>query len=170
MPDSDHPRYDLPRFSVGVTAVSVLAVAAVVAPAPAPLGVVAVGAVALAVGLGRRSEAALALGAAALLGGVVLAGIDGRSVAWFLAVTVPVVFAWVSARDAVGLAAQVGRGSTTLRVELVHTVSTLAALVAGGGAGYLVSRTMTGGSSPLALALLLAAVVAFTVALRDSTD
>lgn|GEM_PF-2455815 len=155
---------ELPRFSLGVTAVSVLLVAGLLVTAPGPLGVALLGGALLAVGLLWRREGALALGAGALFTAVVLAGIDGRSTAWLLAASVPALLAWTSSRHAVGLAGQIGAGAT-LRVELVRTVSTLTALVAGGAVGYLLQRTVTGGESPLALALLLVAVVAFTVAL-----
>lgn len=156
----------LPRFSAGVSAASVVAVAALVAPAPAPLAVVAFGGALVAVGLYRRTDGMLALGAGTLFAAVVLAGIEGRSLGWVLAAAVPAVLAWTSARHALQLAAQVGGAATTLRVELVRTIATSTALVAGGASSYLVTRTVSGGSSPLALALLLVAVVAFTIALR----
>lgn len=156
---------ELPQFSLGVTAVSTLVVAGLLVTAPGPLGVALVGAALLAIGLQWRRDSPLALAAGTLFTAVVLAGIDGRSTGWLLAASVPALLAWTSARHAVGLARQMGGGST-LRVELVRTVSTLAALVAGGAGGYLVTRTVTGGESPLALALFLVAVVAFTVALR----
>ena len=156
----------LPPVSVGVAAVAVVAVAAVVAPAPAPLGTVTAGGLSLAVGLHRRREAWLAVGGSALLAGVVLAGLDGRPTAWFVAAAVPAVVAWASGRYAVRLAEQIGRAGATRRVELVHAVSTVTVLGVGGGTGYLIARSVTGGSSPLVLALLLVAAVAFTVALR----
>ena len=155
----------IPRFSLAVTVVSAATVAALLVTAPTSLGVALLGAALLAVGLLWRWEAPLALGAGTLFGAVVLAGVDGRSTGWLLAASVPALLAWTSARHALVLARQ-ARGAATLRVELVRTVSTLTALVAGGAGGYLLSRTVTGGESPLALALLLVAVVAFTVALR----
>lgn len=155
----------LPRFSLGVTAVAVLLVAGLLRTAPGPLGVALLGGALLAAGLWWRRDGPLALGAGALFTAVVLAGLDGRSTEWLLAASVPALLSWTSARHAVVLARQVA-GGATLRVELVRTVSTLAALVAGGASGYLVTRTVAGGESPLALALLLVAAVAFTVALR----
>ena len=155
----------LPRFSLGVTAVSATVVSALLVTAPVPLAVALLGAVLLAAGLVWRRDGSLALGAGTLFSAVVLAGLDGRSTGWLLAASVPALLAWTSSRHALVLARQ-SRGAATLRVELVRTVATLTALVAGGGAGYLLTRTVTGGESPLALALLLVAVVAFTVALR----
>lgn len=156
----------LPPVSVGVVAVAVIAVAAIVAPAPAPLGTVTVGGLLLAVGLRRRWETWLAVGSSALLAGVVLAGLDSRSMGWFVASAVPAVVAWGSGRYAVRLAEQMGRAGTTRRVELVYAVTTVTVLGVGGGTSYLVAHLMTGGSSPLVLALLLVAAVAFTLALR----
>jgi len=155
----------LPRFSLGVTAVSTLVVAGLLVTAPGPLAVAILGAAVLAGGLARRRDGALAVGAGTLFSAVVLAGIDGRSTGWLLAASVPALLAWTSARHAVALARQVGEAAT-LRVELVRTLSTLTALVTGGVSASLLARTVTGGESPLALALLLVAVVAFTVALR----
>ena len=157
----------LPPVGVAVTAVAIVALAVLVAPAPTPLGVVLAGALLLAIGLVRRRERWLALGGSALLGGVVLAGIDGRSTGWFLAAAVPAVLAWTSGRHTVRLAGQVGRAAGTRQVELVHTIATVAVLGVGGGTAYLVAQSMSGGQSPLVLALLLVAAVAFTVALRE---
>jgi len=160
------PEGGLPRFSVGVSAVSALAVVALVASAPAALGIALLGVTLVGLGLRRHRDGPLATGAGTLLVAVVLAGLDGRSTGWLLAATVPVILTWTSARHAVQLGRQVGRVASTLRVELVRTISTLAGLVAGAGSAYLLERTVTGGESPLALALLLVTVVAFTVALR----
>ncbi|MDS0280822.1 DUF7519 family protein [Haloarcula onubensis] len=157
---------DLPRVSLAVTGLSVATVAGLLVAAPGPLGVALAGAGLLAGGLWSRRERPLALGGGALFGAVVLAGVDGRSTGWLLGASVPALLAWTSSRHALVLARQM-RGAGTRRVELVRTVSTLTALVAGGGVGYLLTRTVTGGESPLALALLLVAAVAFTVALRD---
>ncbi len=155
----------IPRFSLAVTAVSAATVTAMLVTAPTSLGVALVGVALLAVGLLWRRDGALSLGAGTLFGAVVLAGVGGRSTGWLLAASVPALLAWTSSRHALVLARQ-ARGAAALRVELVRTVSTLTALVAGGAVSYLLSRTVTGGESPLALALLLTAVVAFILALR----
>ena len=154
----------LPPVSVGVTAVAVVVVAVLVAPSPVPLGVALTGGVGVAIGLFRFESRSITAGAGLLFVAVVLSG--GRSTGWYLAATVPVVLAWVNARYALRLGRQIGRAGATLRVELVHTILTLAVLVVGGGAGYVASRSVTGGGSPLSLALLFVAVVLFTVALR----
>lgn len=167
MPTADRvPPAALPRFSVAVSALSVLVVCALVSPTPAPLALALVGGLALGAGLARDAEFALTAGAAGLFAAVLVAGSDGRSVEWVLAAAVPVVLAWVTARYALRLGAQVGRSPGTLRVELVHGVSTTILLAAGGGVGYLAYRSVAGSPSPLALGLLLLAVVAFTVSLR----
>jgi len=167
MPSGDRvPSAALPRFSVAVSALSVLVVCALVAPAPAPLALAVGGGLALGAGLGRDAEFALTAGVAGLFAAVLVAGSEGRSVEWALAAAVPVVLAWVTARHALRLGAQVGRAAGTLRVELVHLVSTTVLLAAGGGVGYLAYRSVAGSPSPLALGLLLLAVVAFTVSLR----
>ncbi|MHC3378827.1 DUF7519 family protein [Haloarcula sp. H-GB5] len=155
----------LPRFSTGVSAVSVLAVFGFVASDPVSLAFAVVGGLAVGVGLLRRIEFALTAGVGGLFVAVLQAGADG-SPEWVLGATVPVVLSWVTARHALRLGAQVGSVAPTLRVELVHTVSVVVLLTAGGGIGYLVYRSVTGTPSPLALGLLLLAVVAFTLSLR----
>jgi len=155
----------LPRISLGVCTASVLVVLALLAGSPAALGLALVGTTALAAGLAWARDGALALGVTVLFGAVVFAGLDGRSTGWLLGAATPVVLSWTTGRYAVRLRRQM-RGGETTRVELVQAVATIAALVAGGGVAYLLDRTVTGGESPLALGLLLVAVVAFTVALR----
>jgi hypothetical protein len=155
----------LPRFSTGVSVVSVLVVIGLVVSDPASLAVAVVGGLAVGVGLLRQSEFALTAGVAGLFVAVLQAAAGG-SPEWVLGATVPVVLAWVTARHALRLGAQVGSEAPTLRVELVHTVSIVVLLTAGGGIGYLVYRSVTGTPSPLSLGLLLLAVVAFTVSLR----
>jgi len=147
-----------------VTVVAVVAVVVLVAPSPVPLGAALAGGMGVAIGLSRFESFPITAGAGLLFAAVVLSG--GRSAGWYLAATVPVVLAWVNARYALRLGRQIGRAGATLRVELVHTVLTLTVLVVGGGAGYVISRSVTGGGSPLSLALLFVAVVLFTVALR----
>lgn len=158
--------YAPPLFSVGLSAVAALLVVGLVAPAPAPLGLAVLGTAVGAVGVVRDREGALTVGATGLFGGVLLVGIAGRSPAWLLAASVPVVLAWVVARHACRLGRQIGTGARTLRVELVHAVATLTVLVGGGVVGYVAHRSVTGSPSPLALGLVLLAVVAFSVTLR----
>ncbi|MFC7075515.1 DUF7519 family protein [Haloarcula halophila] len=167
-PPSDSPDRNgtPPRFSVGLSALATLVVLALAAPAPAPLGVGLLGALLGAVGVVRDRDGLLTLGAVGLFGAVLLARTAGRSPVWLLAASVPVVLAWVTARHACRLGRQMGRSVPTLRVELVHAVSTLAVLVGGGGVGYLTYRSAVTSTSPLAVGLLLLAAVAFTVALR----
>jgi len=155
----------LPRFSAGVSAVSILVVVGLVTSDPASLAFAVVGGLAVGVGLLRRSEFALTAGVAGLFIAVLQAAAGG-SPEWVLGATVPVVLAWVTARHALRLGSQVGSEAPTLRVELVHTVSIVVLLTAGGGTGYLVYRSVTGTPSPLSLGLLLLAVVAFTLSLR----
>ncbi|WP_324756503.1 DUF7519 family protein [Haloarcula sp. GH36] len=155
-----------PRFSVGLSALAAVVVLVLVGPFPAALGVGLLGTLSGAVGVARDSGWLRTLGAAGLFGGVLLAGTAGRSPPWLLAATVPAVLSWVTARHACRLGRQVGRDAPTLRVELVHAVSTLAILVGGGGVGYLTYRSAVTSTSPLAVGLLLLAAVAFTIALR----
>jgi hypothetical protein len=157
---------DLPRLSVGVSAVAVLLVGVIAFPAPVPVGTAVLGGLLIIAGLYRRKKPWLALGASALFVAVVLAGPSTDAPGWYLAAALPVVLAWTSARYAVQLGRQVGRVGATLRVELVQVILTVTVLAAGGGAGYLISRSGVGSNSPLLLGVLLIAVVAFTIALR----
>ncbi|EMA11325.1 hypothetical protein SAMN05443574_10325 [Haloarcula vallismortis] len=156
----------LPRFSAGVSIASVLAVLGLVASVPVALAFAGGGGLAVVAGLLRRSELALTAGVSGLFIAVIQAGTGAGSPEWLLGATAPVVLAWVTARHALRLETQIGVEAPTLRVELVHTISVGTLLTAGGGVGYLIYRSVTGTPSPLALGLLLLAVVAFTVALR----
>lgn len=164
MTDTERGLGSVPRFSVGVSLVSVLAVSGLVAPLLVPVGTAALGGLVIAVGLYRRAFLWLGVGTSGLFVAVVIAGTE-RSPAWSLAATVPVVLAWLSARYAVRLGQQVGHETATRRIELVHTISTVTVLGVGGTLSYMVARSVGGTSSPLAVALLLIAVVAFTVTL-----
>lgn len=157
---------DLPRLSVGVSAVTVLLVGVIAFPAPVPSGTVVLGGLLIIAGLHQREEPWLALGASALFVAVVLAGPSKDAPGWYLAAALPVVLTWTSARNAVQLGQQVGRVGPTLRTELVQTISTATVLIAGGGAAFIVARLGVGSNSPLLLGVLLIAVVAFTITLR----
>lgn len=155
-----------PRFSAGVAVAAAVVVAALVAESTAALSFAALGGLLLVAGLVRLSASAVAVGAIGLFGAVLLTGAGGKPPEWYLGATVPAMLAWTVASYALRLGRQVGREAPTLRVELVNLVSTLVVLVVGSGVGYLAYRSVVGGRTPLALALLVLAVVAFTVTLR----
>jgi hypothetical protein len=123
------------------------------------------GTVVIGVGLWSSSVRAVRWGSVGLFGAVTLVTVGGAAVEWVLTATVPVALSWALAGHSVRLGRQVP-GASTWRVEAVHAVSMVVVLSVGGGVGYLVYRSSTGSSSPLALALLLGGVLAVTLALR----
>lgn len=120
----------------------------------------------LAAGVALARHDAVSLGAAALFGGVLAAGVQGAPVAPLLAGGVATVVAWDSAGTAIDLGAQLGREAPTRRLELVHAAGT--ALVGGlaATAGWSIyqislgSRPLTGPVFLLVAALCLAGALA----------
>lgn len=142
-----------------------LAVVAAVASSLVGALVATLGACLVAVGLWTVRQRLATLGATALFGAVLYAGL-GSGPLWVLGATVPVVFAWTLASHTLRLGQQVGRRGQTWRVETVHAVATLVVVTVGGGVGYLGYRSVTGSQSPLAIAFLLGSVVAAVLVLR----
>ncbi|WP_455583668.1 DUF7519 family protein [Halogeometricum borinquense] len=149
-------------LSAGASAVFVTAVS----PYVLALGIL--GLVLLAVGLFRASPKTFAVGTGLLFVGVVVAGILGMASVYLLLAAFLVVIAWTVGQNGFSIGAEVGTDAPTLRIELVHLVSSMAILVVGASVGFGVFLTATGGQPVLALVALLVGVVALLVGLRGS--
>lgn len=150
--------------TAGALVASLLVVALVAESATAASAAV-FGAGCVGVGLWYTEQGVVTLGVTALFGAVLSVGI-GRDPLWLLLATVPVIVVWGTAGHAVRLARHVGRTGKTVRVELVHCVSSLVVVALGGGVGYLLFQSVPGTTSLLGVALLFASVVAATLVLR----
>jgi hypothetical protein len=112
---------------------------------------------------GRRS--AVAGGAVALFGGVLLAGLLDATPELLLLAAAASLVAWDAAEHAVGLGEAVGRRADARGALVVHTAGSGLLATLGAGVAYGAFRG-AGGGSPLALVLLLAGAVALASVLR----
>lgn len=125
-----------------------------------------VGAGLLAVGGLLANRDVLDLGAALLLGGVLVAGIQRAAPPTVTVAAAGTVVAWDVAEHGVGLAEQLGPDAVVRRSVLIH--ATVSALVGGGTVAVgLGVYSLVGGAQPVvALGLLALAVVVLVAALR----
>jgi len=123
------------------------------------------GLVVLAVGCWRGRHWAVSAGAAGLLAGVFVAGLDGAPVVAVVVGVGATVLAWDAGGTAIDLGAQLGREAPTARLEAVHAAGSLVVAAAAGGLGAAVYLVAGGGRPMAGLALLLVAGVALVVAL-----
>lgn len=132
-------------------------------------GIVAVGGLVLVVwGLLAGTRRIVTVGAVALLGGVLYAGLAGAPAVLLLGGVGASVFAWDSSGFSIDLGAQLGREAATTRLEVVHAVASAAVALATAGVGYAVYLTATGGQPMAALLLLLLAGMVLVAALDRS--
>lgn len=150
--------------SVGA-GLSSLVVAGLVTESRLAVVVAGAGVVCLVAGLWRTDRRFVTLGVLAQLCSVIYVGVN-RTAGWLLLAAMPVALAWGMASVAVRLGQQIGRTGETLRVELVHGVGTLTALVFAGGYSYVAFRSVTGTQSPLVVAILLGSLVVTVLVLR----
>jgi hypothetical protein len=117
-------------------------------------------------GLYRGSRSVLTIGGGGLFFGVLVAGAFGARPRAVLIATVAVVLAWDAGTDAIIVGERLGRTARTRRIEIVHTAATTVVIGLAAGGGYLVYQLSAGGTSPVALIVLLVAAVLLTVAIR----
>ena len=147
----------------GVSTLAVIALSGV--PLALPLGIINAGVVGL--GIYRRSRTLITVGGLGMLTGIVLMGVLGTEPVAVLSGTIAVALMWDASQNALTVGRRLGKEAKTRRVEVVHIAATgvLTALVA--GCGYIVALVPSGTNSPVALMVLLIAVIVLMVALRD---
>lgn len=150
-------------------AAAVTAVAAVGATSTAGLAFGTVGSVAIAFGLIRGTRAAIDGGSLALFLGVVASGLAVDGVEAALVGTVATVVAWDLGQGAIDLGDQIGRDSSTARLESVHVVSSLLVGLLSATVGYAIYVVGSGGQ-PAAVVVLLLAAFLVTVGLGHRQD
>ena len=150
---------------LGVIGLGVIALSGV--PLALPLGIGSAGVVGL--GIYRRSRTLVTVGGLGMLSGIALMGILGAEPISVLSATIAVALMWDAIQNAFTVGRRLGRAAETRRVEVVHIAATgvVTALVA--GCGYIVALVPSGTNSPVALMILLVAVVVIMIALRDRT-
>lgn len=123
------------------------------------------GVVVLLASLYRSSRVLATVGAAALFGSVILAGVAGAGAGQLLAGGAGAVLAWTFAHAAIDLRVSVGVAPTQDH-ELAHVTGTTAIVAGGAVPIYVVYSIDWGTVPPVAVALLLVGAVALTAALR----
>lgn len=143
---------------------AVCAVAAAGLTSTTGLAVGLVGAALFVAGMGFGSRKTVDLGCLVLFGGVVVGGLDGALEVTLLG-TVAAVVAWDLGGSAIDLGDQLGRETSTVRLEAVHAASTLVVGLASVTLGYTVYVVAAAGQPVDALVLLLLAGATATLAL-----
>lgn len=154
------------RVGWGLTAGFGLLAALPVAVTGPPGLLAGAGLVGLLAGLARESDGLVGLGGAALLGGVLAAGVYGLGPEAALAATAGALLAYDAADNALSVGAQLGPAAPTADLELVHAAAATVLLATGGAVAYAVFRLVGGGQPELALLLLVVGAVALSAALR----
>ncbi|WP_247003720.1 DUF7519 family protein [Halosolutus gelatinilyticus] len=119
-------------------------------------------------GVARGTRSSVSLGAAALVAGAIVAGVQGAAAGAVLVSVVAAVLAWDAGTTAISIGEQLGRKAPTRRIELVHLAASAAVGALTIGAGYLLYEIATDGQPLSALVLLIVAtVLLLTAILRD---
>lgn len=147
-----------------VTAAAIALLTTIPSVAGVAFGVAGIGSVTA--GLVRGSRRLVTLGAGALFGGVLLAGLAGASVESLLVGTAAVVLVWDVGEQAINVGEQLGRAAVTARGETAHAAASTVVGASGVGLGYAVYVLTTGGQPMTALVFLLLSAVLFASALR----
>lgn len=120
----------------------------------------------LAPGVVRGERRLVDAGAAVLVVGVAVVGIEGAPPVPLVVAAAATVAAWDAGENAISVGEQLGRAADTRRAELVHAGATIG-LAAGTVAVGVVGFRLTTSSQPVTtVAVLVVAVVALTAALR----
>lgn len=151
----------------GAALVSATASVALTGSSSAPALVAGVvGALGLAIGLTRGDPGIAALGAIALLAGVLAAGAVGAPPEQVLPATATALLAWEFGFGALGTTDEL-HGGTTERTEALHVAIAAGVGAVATGATYTLYQVLEFGISPLGVVLLLVATVALGIALRE---
>lgn len=148
-------------FAGGVAAMGSLPLA--LAGFPVVVGLA--GAAAVTAGVARGSRRVVTVGALVSLVGIFLAGAFGVPPTASLFALAGTVLAWDIGQHGIGVGQQLGRAADTRRLELVHAGTSTLVVAGTAGIGYLVFTVGVSGQSRGALALLLVAGAALTLAL-----
>jgi hypothetical protein len=155
----------MPVLSSVVTLLAAVGVLLVTAVSAYTLVVDTIGIVLLVISVVRGSSRIFTIGIAMLFGGIVIAGMLGVAPVFLLLAAFLGAIVWEVGQNGFSITREVGHGVPTLRIELVHLVSSVVVLVAGVSIGYAVFLTAMGGQPAIALIALLVGVVALLIAL-----
>ena len=122
----------------------------------------------LGVGLGLGSRRAVSVGALALLGGLLYAGLAGAPPAALLVGVAATTLAWDLGGYAIDLGAELGREAVTWRPQVLHATASLVVATTVAGVGYGIFLVALGGQTVIALLLLLLGGLALVATLDYS--
>lgn len=153
------------RVSSGITLIAgvtvVLSLGGGIGSAVAVAGVVIIG-----LGLYNDSRRSVSIGAFLLLLGVIVGGLSGQSPGSLLLAMIATVLAWDVGEHAITVGEQLGRNAPTTRLELTHAIGSAVAGILTAAVGVAIFRFATGGQPIAALVFLLAAALAFVLAIQ----
>lgn len=155
----------MPLLSSIITLVAAVGVLLITAVSVYTLVAGAIGIVLLVIGVVRGSSRLFTIGTAMLFGGVIIAGMLGMAPVFLVLAAFLVMITWDVGQNGFSIAEEVGHGIPTLRIELVHVVSSLIVFVIGVSIGYAVFLTATGGQPAIALIALLVGGIVLLIAL-----
>ncbi|MEF8801269.1 MAG: hypothetical protein V5A38_05695 [Halolamina sp.] len=155
------------RFGIGLAlTLALLSVVATALASTVGAATSLVGVLALATGLLAASQRVVSIGSGLQIVGVLYAGYIGGSPEPLLVGGLTGVLAWDAASNAIAIGDQLGRETSTVRAETVHSAASLAVGSLAVVVGYAVFAAAAG-SQPLAALLLLAGgAVALVTGLR----
>lgn len=156
-----------PVLSSAIVLLAALGVLVITAVSVYTLIASIIGVVLLAVSLVRKSPSIFSLGMGALFGSILLAGLVGMAPMFLITASVLAVVAWNVGRNGFSIATEIGHGVSTLRIEIIHAISSIVVLAVGSSVGYAVYLVMTGGQPVLALLALLIGIIALLTALQS---
>lgn len=149
--------------SVAAAVAVLVAVLAAGSQAASALGFAAVGGLVFAVGLALGRHRAVDVGALVVLFGIVAGGLEATAVEPMIVAAVALVVAWDLANGAIALGNQLGREAETRRLEAVRASSSLLVGLLSGTVGYAAYVFGGSGQPVAAVALLVVAAVLIVV-------
>lgn len=175
--ETTHDETDITRVDIDTAPTTTSATAAIIAAIVAaftsapfalialPLGIGGIGMIAATL-LRNGSRRLVSLGTASLFLSVVIAGGFGAPVEFLLLSTITTVLAWDFGQNAISLGEQMGRQTETQRNELIHASTSMIVGFVGGGLGYLIYLTSSGGHPVSALVLIVLGLVFLVWSIR----
>ena len=157
----------VPLVSAGLSLGAGVGALVVVAVSLSTLACGFLGVCLLAAGLAQRSQLLFDVGAVALVSSLIFASFAGLPSSLILLAAFFTVAAWDIGRNAFSIASEIGTTVSTVRIELVHAISSIVVFAAGSSIGYAVFVGKFGQQSVLALAALLIGVFTLLIALQS---
>lgn len=163
--DVDHSPARASSYAAVVAALLSALTSAPFAVLALPLGLG--GVVLVAAGLfGSKNRSYVSFGAAGLFLSTIVSGVDGTPVELLLVSAAMAALAWDVGQNAISVGDQLGRHTTTWRIEAVHASATTVVALLAAAVGYGVSIAASGGQPAAAVGMLSLGLVFLLWAIR----